>query len=347
VPADILANVRASRLVSILLLLQARGRMTADALAAELEVSARTIYRDIQALHESGVALYGEAGRDGGFRLVDGYRTHLTGLTRDEAAALCLAALPAAARDLGLSTAAAGAAAKLKAALSEDLRRQADHVQQRLFFDPVAWYDDQDGTPVLAVVANAVLHDRRLRVAYHRWKEPCDVERTLDPLGLVLKGGRWYAVARSGAQVNTYRISQMRDAQPNGELFDRPVDFDLAAYWREYLAAYAIRRHLDHATIRLSPRGRQRLAHLMEPAIVRSVSATATPPDHTGWVAATIPIESIEHAHDELLRLGAEVEVLDPAALRDMLARTGTEIADIYRDQRNELEQLDAALAPA
>src|SRR5512139_3622924 len=113
--------MRASRLISILLLLQARGRMTAEALATELEVSVRTIYRDVEALHQSGVALYGEAGRDGGYRLVDGYRTQLTGLTQAEAAALPLAALPGAARELGLSSAAAGAAAKLQAALSDDL----------------------------------------------------------------------------------------------------------------------------------------------------------------------------------------------------------------------------------
>jgi predicted DNA-binding transcriptional regulator YafY len=329
--------VRASRLVSILLLLQARGRMTADSLAAELEVSARTIYRDIEALHQSGVALYGEPGHDGGYRLVDGYRTHLTGLTRLEAAALPLVALPEAARDLGFGEAAAGAATKLMAALSDELRERADHVRGRLHIDPVAWYDDADSTPLLAAVADAVWSQRRLRVTYRRWKAPQEVERTLDPYGLVLKAGRWYVVARAddasatGGSVRTYRVSQFQVAEPVDEWFDRPDDFELATYWRGHLADFAGRRHQEYATVRLSAGGIGRLNRLMEPAIVRAVAASAEPADDEGWVRATIPIESVSHAHDELLRLGAEVEVLAPAPLREMLAQTAAELSRRYR----------------
>jgi predicted DNA-binding transcriptional regulator YafY len=323
--------VRASRLLSILLLLQARGRMTADALAAELEVSVRTIYRDVEALHQSGVALYGAAGHDGGYRLVDGFRTRLTGLTRDEAAALWLAGMPGAARALGLSTAAAGAAAKVNAALSDDLRRRADHVQERLHLDPAAWYDDSDSTPFLAQVADAVWRHERVRVTYHRWRAPTEVERTLDPYGLVLKGGRWYVVARGdGGRVGTYRVSQLREVRPVGERFVRPDDFDLAAHWAAYLADFTTRRHRWHATVRLSARGRARLNHVMEPAVVRAVDASAGSPDADDWVEATLPIESLTHAHDAMLRLGAEVEVLAPDELRAMLARTAADLARRY-----------------
>ncbi len=322
--------MRASRLISILLLLQTRGRMTAGALAAELEVSVRTIYRDIEALHESGVALYGEPGHDGGYRLVDGYRTQLTGLTPDEAAALSLAAFPGAARDLGVSSAAAGAAAKLRAALSDDLRRRADHVQRRLYVDPVAWYDETASTPLLAPVADAVWEHRRLLVTYRRWQAPQEVERTLDPYGLVLKGGRWYLVARSEGQLRTYRVSQLRDARASPERFEPPPDFDLAGYWHSYLADFARRRHQQEATIRLSDRGRQRLAHLMDPAVVRAVQVSAGPPDVDGWVRAVLPIESVDHAHEELLRLGAEVEVLAPATLRERFSRTAASMARQY-----------------
>jgi predicted DNA-binding transcriptional regulator YafY len=323
--------MRASRLLSILLLLQARGRMTAECLAAELEVSVRTIYRDIQALHESGIALYGEPGREGGYRLVDGYRTQLTGLTQDEAAALSLAAMPAAARELGLSGAAAGAAAKLNAALSDDLRRRADHIQGRLYFDPTAWYDDTDRITFLTEVAEAVWQHRRLRVTYLRWDEPREVLRILEPYGLVLKGGRWYVVARSGEQLRTYRVSQLRDARLLDERFERPSGFDLAAYWSEYLTEFTTRRHQQHATVRLSPRGWQRLNHLMEPAVVKAVAASAVAAGDDGWVEATVPVESISHAHDELLRLGAEVEVLAPAELRELVARTARAMARNYR----------------
>jgi predicted DNA-binding transcriptional regulator YafY len=336
--------MRASRLLSILLLLQARGRMTAECLAVELEVSVRTIYRDIEALHESGVALYGEPGRDGGYRLVDGYRTQLTGLTQDEAAALSLAAMPAAARELGLSGAAAGAAAKLNAALSDDLRRRSDHIQGRLYFDPSAWYDDTDRISFLTEVAEAVWQQRRLRATYVRWDEPREVLRVLEPYGLVLKGGRWYVVARSGAQLRTYRVSQFRDARLLDERFERPAEFDLAAYWSEYLTGFTTRRHHQHATVWLSPRGWQRLNHLMEPAVVKAVAASAVPASRDGWVEATLPIESIGHAHDELLRLGAEVEVLAPTELRDLIARTAHAMARRYRNAGRVSDKVHSGL---
>jgi predicted DNA-binding transcriptional regulator YafY len=324
--------VRASRLISILLLLQARGRMTADALAAELEVSVRTIYRDVDALHRSGVPLYGESGRDGGYRLLDGYRTQLTGLTRNEAAALSLAMLPGPAAELGLGSAAAAAAVKIRAALTADLRDRADHVQRRLHVDLPDWYADTRDTPFLAEVADAVWRQRRLRVRYRRWKEPREVERTLEPFGLVLKGGRWYVVARSNGQLRTYRASHLLDVQPVDEQFTRPDDFDLAAHWRTSVADFTTRRHQDQATVRLSPHALERLADLGEHAVLDAVAATASEPDGQGWVCATIPIESIDHAHGELLRLGAEVEVLAPPALRERLTRTAQELARRYLD---------------
>jgi len=322
--------MRASRLLSILLLLQARGRMTAECLAEELEVSVRTIYRDIEALHSSGVALYGEPGRDGGYRLVDGYRTQLTGLTAEEAAALSLAPLPAAARELGLSSAAAGAAAKLDAALSDDLRRRAEHIRQRLHFDPAAWYDDSDRAASMGEITAAVWEQRRLHVTYLRWDDPRQVHRTLEPYGLVLKGGRWYLVACSQGQLRTYRVSQLTDVRLTDEPFDRPAGFDLAGYWTEYLRAFDARRHQEYATVRLSPRGRQRLEHLLEPAVVRAVTQSASEPDELGWVEARLPIESVEHAHDELLRLGVGCEVLAPSDLRERLRATADELAGRY-----------------
>jgi predicted DNA-binding transcriptional regulator YafY len=322
--------MRASRLISILLLLQARGRLTADALAQELEVSVRTIYRDIEALHQSGVALYGEPGRDGGYQLVDGYRTQLTGLTRDEARALSLAGLPAAAGDLGLGPEAAGAAAKLTAALSDEQRRRADEVRQRLHIDSSAWYGELDPAPLLPAVADALWRQQQLRIHYQRWREPSPVERTVDPLGLVHKTGRWYLVARAADQVRTYRMSNLDSVEPTGARFDRPENFDLAGHWRAYLADFAQRRHPLRAVLRISPEGRQRIATLMESVIVHAVAETAGPPDPDGWVEASIPIESIHHAHRELLRLGAGVEVLAPVALRDELRDTAAALAKLY-----------------
>jgi predicted DNA-binding transcriptional regulator YafY len=323
--------MRASRLVSMMLLLQARGRMTADDLAAELEVSVRTIYRDVEALHSSGVPLYGEPGRDGGYRLLDGYRTRLTGLTGDEAAALALTALPGPAAELGLGMAATAAAVKIRAALSAELRERADHVDRRLHVDPRDWYADPRQTPFLAEVADAVWRQRRLQVRYRRWREPREVDRVVEPLGLVLKTGRWYVVARSAEELRTYRVSHLLQVRPLEEEFIRPVGFDLAAHWRDWVADFDGRRHDEQAArVRLSPRVLQRLSDLLEPAIVQSILDSAGEPDSCGWVSAAFPIESIEHAHGELLRLGADVEVTAPPVLRERLARTVAELAAMY-----------------
>jgi predicted DNA-binding transcriptional regulator YafY len=328
--------MRASRLVSMMLLLQARGRMTADDLAAELEVSVRTIYRDVDALHSSGVPLHGEPGHDGGYRLLDGYRTRLTGLTGDEAAALALTALPGPAAELGLGVAASAAAVKIRAALSAELRERADHVDRRLHVDPRDWYADPRATPFLAEVADAVWRQRRLQVRYRRWREPREVDRVVEPLGLVLKTGRWYVVARSGGEVRngeelrTYRVSHLLRVQPLEEEFTRPAGFDLAAHWRDAVADFDSGRHDRQAAVRLSPRALARLSDLVEPAVVQAVLDSAGEPDADGWVSAAFPIESIEHAHGELLRLGADVEVTAPPALRERLAATVAELATMY-----------------
>jgi len=343
--------MRASRLVSMMLLLQARGRMTAEALAAELEVSVRTIYRDVEALHSSGVPLHGEPGHDGGYQLLDGYRTRLTGLTSDEAAALALAALPGAAADLGLGAAANAAAVKIRASLTDNLRERAEHVDRRLHVDARGWYADPREIPFLAGVADAVWRQRRLQIRYRRWQVPREVDRIVEPFGLVLKAGRWYLVARSaeaartaevtrsaeGARpdggadrLRTYRVSSLLKVELLAAGFDRPTDFDLAKHWRDAMADFDTRRHQAFATVRLSPRALERLPDLAEPVVVQAVTDSAGAPDDEGWVSATFPIESIEHAQGELLRFGAEVEVLAPPALRERLADTAADLARRY-----------------
>jgi predicted DNA-binding transcriptional regulator YafY len=199
-----------------------------------------------------------------------------------------------------------------------------------LHIDSAAWYSDLDPAPLLATVADAVWRQQRLRVRYQRWREPSLVERTIDPLGLVHKTGRWYVVGRAGDQVRTYRVSNLDSAEPTGAVFDRPGDFDLAEHWRAYLADFAERRHPLRARLRISPEGRERIAAIMESVVVHAVADSAERPDADGWVEATIPIESIGHARRELLRLGATIEVLAPAALRDALRETARALAQLY-----------------
>jgi predicted DNA-binding transcriptional regulator YafY len=324
--------MRASRLVSLLILLQARGRQTAAQLAGELEVSVRTIYRDVGALAAAGVPLYGDAGREGGYQLLDGYRTRLTGLTGDEAHVSLLGGLPGPAADLGLSSALAGAQRKLLAALPVELRDRARLVAERFHLDAPGWYRDAEPLPHLAAVAGAVWHQRSLRMTYRRWRAPTDVTRIVDPLGLVLKAGRWYCVARCGEHIRTYRVAQILDAEPLATRFERPDGFRLAAYWQRYLAEFEVRRQRGLADVRLSSRGLERLAHLTDPAVVAAAKRNAVA-DRDGWVRTRIPIETSEHAVGELLRLGADVEVLAPLELRRRMATVAAAMVRLYEGE--------------
>ncbi len=325
--------MRADRLLSVLLLLQSRGRMTAGQLAGELEVSVRTVYRDVQALHAAGVPLYGDAGPSGGYQLLDGYRTRLTGLTRDEAGALFLAGMPGPAAELGLGAVVGTASLKLHAALPPELAERAAQIRERFHFDAPSWYQDGDWSPYLTAVARAVWAQRVLTVRYRRWKEPTEVDRVLRPYGIVLKAGKWYLVAaadRDGARPVTYRVNQILDLSIADATFERPPDFDLAAWWGAHLGEFRAGLHRGDALVRLSPLARERLEHLAGPAVVAALAATASTPDGRGWVTATVPIESLTHAETEFLKLGAEVEVLNPPELRERLHRTARALAALY-----------------
>ncbi|MFI5527626.1 helix-turn-helix transcriptional regulator [Kitasatospora sp. NPDC051853] len=306
--------MRASRLVTLLLLLQNRGRMTARQLADELEVSVRTVYRDVEALNAAGIPLYGAAGHAGGYRLVDGYRTRLTGLTADEAQAAFLAALPGAAAELGLGRALASAELKLRAALPAELHEYAERIQERFLLDAPGWYGGTDDTPHLVAVAAAVWARQAVLLRYRRWRAPEEIERRVEPYGLVLKAGRWYLVAGGPSGIRTYRVDQVLSLRPLEE-FTLPDGFDLAGYWSGYLDDFRARLHTGEALVRLTPQGARRLG---------------VTPTGDGWTQARVPIESIDRAHGEFLRLGTDVEVLAPAELRDRIAGTVRTLATRY-----------------
>ncbi|MFF4787619.1 helix-turn-helix transcriptional regulator [Streptomyces griseorubiginosus] len=307
--------MKSSRLVSILLLLQIRGRMTAAQLAEELEVSVRTVYRDVEALGAAGVPLYGDAGHAGGYRLLDGYRTRLTGLTAGEAEVLFLAGVPGPAAELGLGPVLAAAQLKVRAALPAELRAHADRISGRFHLDAPGWYAAGDEAPYLPEVAEAVWKSRVLDVVYRRWREPTDVRRRLEPYGLVLKAGRWYVVAGPGPR--TYRVDQILQLTVSEEEFNRPEGFDLGAYWRVHQRDFHDRLHRGEAVVRLAPG-------------VRLPRAVVCATDEKGRTVARVPIESVEHAQGVFLRLGTDVEVLEPPELRARMARTIAELAERY-----------------
>ncbi|MFI7538350.1 helix-turn-helix transcriptional regulator [Streptosporangium sp. NPDC049376] len=322
--------MRASRLLSLLLLLQTRGRMTATELAGELEVSIRTVYRDVEALSSAGVPVYADRGPAGGYQLLDGYRTRLNGLTAQEASSLFLAALPGPAAELGLGELAANAELKLLAALPPEPRSHATRMRERFHMDVPGWYRDADETPFLADVAEAVWEQRPIRMTYRRWG-PREVVRLAQPYGLVLKGGTWYLVAAAdGGGPRTYRVSRIVTAEILDGRFERPEGFDLSAFWRDYSAEFRARMHTGHALVRVAPEAMKMLRYAVGAEIVDTALADAEPPDERGWTTLLLPTESTRHAHWLLLRMGADIEVLEPPELRAMMTETAAGLRDLY-----------------
>jgi predicted DNA-binding transcriptional regulator YafY len=330
--------MRASRLLSLLMLLQARGRMTAQQLAGELEVSVRTIYRDMESLSSAGVPVYADRGPDGGYQLLDGYRTRLTGLTSAEAAALFLSGLPGPAAELGLGGLLADAQLKLLAALPPEPSTQAARIRERFHLDAPGWMTDPEEVPFLSAVADAVWEARRIWIRYLRWKQPREVERTLDPLGLVNKAGHWYLVARDPAAPagdpagapRVYRAARILELRQLPEEAQRPDGFDLAAFWRDYFDRYRSTLYTGTARIRLTENGLRRAPILLQSAMGQAAQESAGPADSGGWHTATVPIESVRHGLVEFLKLGPDVEVLDPPELREMLTAAIRDMAEMY-----------------
>ncbi|MEV0236745.1 WYL domain-containing protein [Nonomuraea sp. NPDC050786] len=313
--------MRASRLMSLVLLLQGRGGMTAAELAKELEVSERTVHRDMLALSEAGVPVYADRGRGGGYRLLDGYRTRLTGLDRAEAEALFLSGVPAALREMGLEEVAATARLKAAAALSPALRDAPAVAAQRFHLDAPGWFASGDPPPAaLAPLARAVWNDRRVSAVY---KERV---RTLEPYGLVLKAGAWYLAARLGTRFLIFRVHRFGAVSVLPDSFDRDPAFDLAAFWAGQSAQFSRSLLRDVVTLRLSERGVRMLRHIADPAALDAALASLRP-DGT----VRLEVESVEVAYSQVLRFGPEAEVLDPPELRAMVADAAARMSALYR----------------
>lgn len=318
--------MRADRLLSMLLLLQSRGRVTARAFADAFEVSVRTIYRDVDALSAAGVPVYADRGPGGGFRLLDGYRTRLTGLTLAEAEALPLVGLASLAADLGLAATLATARLKVLAALPASASDSAARVGDRIHLDPVDWYRRAPPHPHLRAIAQALWEGRRIVVRYEAWF--ATLERVLEPLGLVAKAGAWYLVARTVAgSPRTYKVAKVLDLAMQEDRFAYPSGFDLARNWRAELERFEAGLVQGEATLRVSPEALSRIERLGAAAASAVLEAKA---GSGGWRQVTIPIEGVEHAASLLLGFTGDVEVLAPPELRAELARRAACVLTLY-----------------
>jgi predicted DNA-binding transcriptional regulator YafY len=321
--------VRASRLVTLLLLLQTRGQLTAAELAAELEVSERTIHRDVDALSASGVPIYAERGPYGGIRLVDGYRTRLTGMTADEAEALFLAGLPGPAAELGLGTVVAAVQLKVLASLPPELRARASRLVERFHLDAGDWFRASQPVPHLGALSDAVWSSTRITIDYQRGDSP--VRRILEPLGLVLKAGIWYVVARVEDRVRTYRVSRVVATEPTTERFERPDGFDLASYWAESAAAFERDVPRIEVVVRVQPDAIDQLRLAVGHAVLKAAERLPEV-DPEGWRRLRLRLDWPEEAAGILLRAGPFVDVVSPPELRAEVATIARAVAARYVD---------------
>jgi predicted DNA-binding transcriptional regulator YafY len=323
--------MRADRLLSALLLLQAHGRLTGRELARRLEVSGRTVHRDMEALSAAGVPVFALRGARGGWQLDDGWRTQVPGLDEAELRAL-LMSQPRMVGDTRLAGAAESAIGKLLASLPITLRQQAASIRQRLYVDTTGWRGVSENLVMLPIVQEAVSRDRKLKIQYQRPGTDA-VERVVDPLGLVAKGSTWYLVANTTEGHRTYRVSRIVQATLLDESSVRPPDFDLAAYWkssserfREALPRYDVR-------VRAEPRTAGWVRMSRPPWSVQIDDGPEPDPD--GWVTLRLRFDSEEEACSVVLGLGPRVDVIEPVSLRDRVAAEAASVVERAKARRS------------
>jgi predicted DNA-binding transcriptional regulator YafY len=312
--------MRADRLLSTLLLLQAHGRLSGRELADRLEVSARTVHRDMEALSAAGVPVFALRGARGGWCLEEAWSTQVPALDEAELRAL-LMAQPRVIGDTRLAAAAERAMAKLMAALPVPLRATAALMRQRLYVDTTAWRGSTENVAMLPIVQEAVAHDRKLKMKYRKAGSEV-VERVVDPLGLVAKGSTWYMVANTPKGLRTFRVSRIEKATVLNAPARRPAEFDLAAFWKTSTSEFQQGWRRYEAILRLEPRAASWVS------TCRVVSPATTQADPDGWVQLKISFENEEEACFVVMGLGARVEVLEPADLRaKVIAELGAAVA--------------------
>ncbi|MED4731932.1 YafY family protein [Aneurinibacillus migulanus] len=314
--------MRADRLLSILLLLQNQGKMTSRELAEKLEVSERTIFRDMESLSAAGIPIFAERGTNGGWALSEGYRTNLTGMKTEEIVSLLLANPSGPLHDLGLLHNFESAFQKLLTASPTMMRNSAEYARQRLHIDGAGWHESTEVSPYLSVIQEATWENRKLHINYQKDEEV--TERIIHPFGLVAKRNTWYVVAQTGGNIRTYRISRVRSAHTLDETFERPIDFNLAAYWEESIERF--KSNLPWYPTRL------KVNEKLFPRLYREryIKIRSIHPMENGWVEADIEFHTLDSACESILGFGALVKVIEPFELRVKVLTEAKSILSIY-----------------
>ncbi|NLE09283.1 MAG: WYL domain-containing protein [Dehalococcoidales bacterium] len=322
--------MRADRLISLLLIIQSRGKVSAGTLAEELEVSERTIYRDIDALTTAGIPVYGEPGPDGGYALLDNYRTRLTGLTESELRALFLLDIPEPLIKLGIGQELKTALLKLSTSLNRDSLVDEMKIHRRIYLDSAWWQQEEEPAPHLRTLYRAVMENRRIDIRY-RMPFPGDIHLRVEPYGLVAKAGDWYLVYAHQEKIRARRVLSLTDVSIFDDSFERPADFNLTAFWQEWC-----RLHEEHFTaytafVRIAPD----FLPIVQRKFGESVRArmNSAIPDPQGYLCTELPFETLEAAREFVLACGRGVEVLEPIALRASVIDFAEQTVSLYVKQ--------------
>ncbi|MCF1596211.1 helix-turn-helix transcriptional regulator [Streptomyces muensis] len=322
--------MKSDRLLSILLLLQTRGRVTAPELAERLEVSVRTIYRDVEALSASGVPVYAERGRHGGIELLAGFRTDVTGLTADESRALFILAAQGAHAALGLDMALGSALRKVMAALPAPHRPAAEVTSRRILVDATRWKGGPQPAVDLDVLQDAVFADRRLGLRYRHSGEQEPRTYTVDPYGLVSKAGVWYLVADRRGRPRLFRADRVRSARVLDEVVRRRPGVELADVWE------VLRRQVEErpggidVTVRVRRDRLDLFLRLMASSLVSLPEGVDEGVGGDGWVTVRLSLGVVGEAR-QLLQFSDRVEVVSPSEVRDELARAAASVTALYQ----------------
>ncbi|RVW00796.1 YafY family transcriptional regulator [Rhodococcus xishaensis] len=315
--------MRADRLLSLVLLLRNRGRMSASALARELEVSPRTVLRDIDALSTAGIPVYAERGRDGGFELLPGFTTDLTGLTADEAKALMTASSAATSESLGMGPAFASAIRKVVAAIPQPHRVAAQKVAERVLVTQGTWLTDPKPTdPFLGLIQQAVFVGRRLSILYAS-ESSGPTWRIVDPVGLIHASGRWYLVATDAGRERAYRVEKIEDVRQVDEAAVRQPDVDLGAVWERLRTAFRSPREPLVVAVLVRAEHREELAE-------RTLGVLSESPFDSEWVRLEVAFGGDSHAGEVLWAMGENAKVLAPERLRVAMESRARRMADLY-----------------
>ncbi len=318
--------MRADRLLSIMLLLQAHRRLTAAELARRLEVSERTIHRDMEALGSSGIPVTAERGSGGGWSLLEPYQTTLTGLNEAEIQTLFLTRPARLLSDLGLNQAAEAALIKLFSTLPPVQRQGAEYARQRIYIDTTGWRQPEESATWLPTLQEAVWEERQVRLTYRR-NDNVEVERTVDPLGLVARGNVWYLVAGVAGEIRSYRVSRVVEAAPSETRCQRPPDFNLEAYWKASASQFQASLPAYRVTVRVAPDLLKRLAFSLRFARIEETGQ----PGEDGWIKVVIRFQTAQEACEHLLGFGTLAEVVEPLEMRERIVSAAKQVLEFYK----------------